>query len=57
MNDLDALVRGAAIGALLLTAAFLRAGLIRRRAWIGTLYAGGTTTAGLRITPQPASSI
>ena len=57
MNDLDALVRGAAIGALLLTAAFLRAGPIRRRAWIGALYAGGTMTARLRITLQPSNSI
>ena len=37
MNDLDALVRGAAIGiTLLLTAAFLRAWANRSRAWIGT---------------------
>ena len=42
VNDLDALVRGAAIGvALQLTAAFLRAGPSRPRAWIGALYAAG----------------
>jgi AraC-like DNA-binding protein len=42
MDDVDALIRGAAIGiTLLLAAAFLRARPNASLAWIGTLYLGG----------------